>query len=416
MSKKVKVLHVVGPSRGGMRTHLSNLIEVIDRSTFYIVVACPEDAAISACLERCRWKHEPFSVPEGLSHPRDAAKVIALARLIRRVEPEICHFHGFKAAALGRAAARVLERVRAFHRPGTDLAHSARGGYRPAVVYTVHNSVLARARGSPQGRLCAYLERALAPVTDRVITVSAALRDEYASIPGLGPHKVRHIPNGVALDRFGGGHQGGVSFPEAKAGARSALGCRTDAVLIGTAARLIPDKGVGVLVHALARLRRWGLRPMALIAGDGPARRDLEALAARLGVANQLRFLGFVEDMARFYAAIDVFVLPSLSEGMPLSLLEAMAAGVPVVATRTPGTEEVVAPGMGWLAAPGDDLGLAVCLKECLLHPWEADQMAACARAEVRQRFSIEGMVRATQEVYIEALSDRTRPLRDGPR
>lgn len=394
-----------------MRTHLSNLVEGVDRNAFDVVVACPKDAAISACLERRCGRHEPFVIPGTLSPHRDAAGVVALARLIRRVEPEICHFHGFKAAALGRAAARFLERAHAFPRR-TDRARPARGAGRPAVVYTVHNSVLARTRGTPQGRLCAYLERALALVTDRVIAVSAALRDEYASIPGLGPDKVRHVPNGVALDRFTGDGGGALRTSGRVSQARSALGCPADAVLVGTVARLIPDKGVGVLLRALARLQSWGLRPRVLVAGDGPARHELEKLAARLGVAGQVRFLGFVEDILPFYTAIDVFVLPSLSEGMAISLLEAMAAGVPVVVSRTPGVEEVVRPGMGWLAAPGDDLALAACLKHCLLHPREADRTAAYARAEARRCFSIEGMIQATQQLYIEALSERNGPSR----
>lgn len=389
-----------------MRTHLTSLVERLDRDRFEVVVASPEDARIAACLERCCGKHELVAIPGDLAPHREVAQALALARLIRRIQPKICHLHGFKAAALGRAAAHFLERTSGLSR-WTGLARTSGREGRPAIVYTVHNSVLARTRGTPKGHLCSYLERALARVTDRVIAVSRALWDEYSSIPGLGPDKVRHVPNGVALERFAGDRHGWSRTPERVAEARSILGYHPDTVLVGTVARLIPGKGLGVLLHALAHLRRWSLRPQVLIAGDGPARGDLKALAEALGVSDQVRFLGFVEDIMPFYRAIDVFVLPSLSEGMSLSLIEAMAAGVPVVASRTPGIEEVVGPGMGWLAAPGDHLALAACLRDLLLRPREAARMAERARTEAHRRFSVEGMVRATQEVYVEALSER---------
>ncbi|MGE5594144.1 MAG: glycosyltransferase family 4 protein [Betaproteobacteria bacterium] len=411
MAERIRVLHVMRPSEGGMRTHLTSLVERLDRDRFEVVVASPEDARIVECVERCCGKHELVAIPGDLAPHRDVAQALALARLIRRVQPEICHLHGFKAAALGRAAAHFLERTSGLSRWRGRARTPGREG-RPAIVYTVHNSVLARTRGTLKGHLCSYLERALARVTDRVIAVSRALWDEYSSIPGLGSDKVRHVPNGVALDRFTGDKDGWPRTPERMARARNVLGCSPDTVLFGTVARLIPDKGVGVLLHALAHLRKWGLRPEVLVAGDGPARGDLEALAKALGVSDQVRFLGFVEDIVPFYAAIDGFVLPSLSEGMPLSLIEAMAAGVPVVASRTPGTEEVVGPGMGLLAAPGDYLALAACLKDLMLRPWEAGRMAERARTEAYQRFSIEGMVRATQEVYTEVMSERGKARR----
>lgn len=413
LTEKIRVLHVTGPSEGGMRTHLTSLVERLDRDRFEVVVASPEDACVKACLERCGGRHEAIIIPDGLALSRDMAGVVALARLIRATRPDVCHFHGFKAAALGRAAARLLERTRSLSWPAASHGPSPGLARRPAIVYTVHNSVLQRTRGTPEGRLCAHVERALARLTDRVIAVSRALWEEYSSIPGLGPRKVRHVPNGVALERFPDNGEPSLGrTPERAARARAALGCRRDAVLVGTVARLVPEKGIALLLHALAYLRKLGLRPEVIVAGDGPARADLEALAGTLGVSEQVRFLGFVDDIASFYAALDGFVLPSLSEGLPLSLIEAMVAGVPVVASRTAGTEEVVGPGMGFLAAPGDHVALAMCLKELILRPNEAGRMAENAREEARRRFSIEGMVRATQEVYVEAMSEREKPGR----
>lgn len=397
------------PSGGGMRTHVMSLVERMDRDRFEVVVAAPEDAHIAACLEQCCGRYERVAIHGDPAPHRDVVAALMLARLIRRVRPDICHLHGFKASVLGRAAARFLERTSGLSRWarwGTAAPDCGPGG-RPAIVYTVHNSVLSRTQSTLEGRLCGYLERCLAHVTDRVIAVSRALRDEYARIPGLGPDKVRHVPNGVALDCFIRGAW--PPTPEKAAEARRVFACAPGKAVVGTVTRLIPDKGVGVLLHAVARLRRWGLRPEVLVAGDGPARGDLQMLAASLAISDQVRFLGFIEDITCFYRAIDVFVLPSLSEGMSLSLVEAMAAGVPVVASRIPGAEETVTPGTGWLAAPGDPLALTCCLRDALLRRHEAARMAEQALAEVQRKFAVEGMVRATQEVYDEALAERKR-------
>lgn len=405
MGTRIRLLHIIRPSAGGMRAHLTNLVEHLDPDRFEVIVATPEDAHIAACLEQCGAEYREISISGDVAPHKDVAAGIALTCLVRTIQPDICHVHGFKAAALARIAVSLPKSP--FGRLLGRAARPPRG--RPAVIYTVHNSVLEREGASFKGRACVYLERALAYVTDRVIAVSRALWQEYSSIRGLGPDKVRHIPNGVAFERFG---CGSLSPGSARESARTMLGCGAEQVLLGTASRLIPEKGIGVLLHAAAQLRRWGLAPDVLIAGDGPARSELEALSIKLGVSRKVRFLGFVDDMSGFYHALDVFVLPSLSEGMPMSLIEAMAAGIPVVAARTPGVEEIMVPGMGRLAPLGDPLGLAVCIRDVILHAGDSLHAAEQARRDVRRRFSIEGMVRATEDVYSEALAQRslTRP------
>jgi len=402
LGTRIRLLHIIRPSAGGMRAHLTSLVERLDPDRFEVIVATPKDARIAACLEQRGAEYRQISIPGDIAPHRDVAAGIALTRLVRAIQPDICHVHGFKAAVLARMAMSLPQSLLGRRLPGRA---AGRPPGRPAVVYTVHNSVLTREGASFKGRACMYLERAFAHATDRVIAVSRALWQEYSSIPGLGPGKVRHIPNGVAFERF---ECGSLSPGSAQESSRRVLGYGAGQVLLGTASRLIPEKGVGVLLHAAAQLRRWGLAPEVLIAGDGPARRELEALSVRLGVSDKVRFLGFIDDMVGFYHAIDVFVLPSLSEGMPVSLIEAMAAGIPVVAARTPGVEEAMAPGTGRLAPPADPIGLAVCIRDAILRTGDSLHMAEQARRNVRRRLSIEGMVQATEEVYSEALAKRS--------
>ncbi len=394
------MLHVVRPSAGGMRAHVTWLVERLDPADYEVIVAGPDDEVLRERLERCGVGCRRLDMHPDFAPHRDVASVAALARVVADVRPDICHVHGFKAAALTRAALSLpltwAGRRAPRHGPGV--------GGRPAIVYTVHNSVLARTAGSAQGVALRYLEQRFARATDRVVAVSRALWREYVSIPGLGPDKVRHIPNGVPLAQFDADPS---TLPVARAAARAAFRCSRAGVVVGTASRLIPGKGVGTLLRAVAYLRSWGLEPGVLIAGDGPARASFERLSAGLGLGAQVRFLGFVRDMIGFYRCLDVFVLSSESEGMPVALIEAMASGIPVVAARSAGVEELVGPRMGRLVAPGDALALALGIRDAIARPHESATMAEHARASVRERHSIEEMVRATRSMYDEALEAR---------
>ncbi|HPZ92671.1 MAG TPA: glycosyltransferase, partial [Bacillota bacterium] len=263
-----------------------------------------------------------------------------------------------------------------------------------------------------QRTACLYIERVLARFTHRVIAVSKSLYEEYSDIPGLGPEKVRYIPNGIHLEAFSRVARLG---DEERKRAKRKMGCARDAPVIGVVARLIPHKGVQTFLRAVVLLEKAGFLPEVLIAGDGPSRDELEAISLELGLGDQVRFLGFVEDMASFYAALDLFVLPSLSEGMPLALLEAMAAGVPIVATRTGGikdliltAEDVVNLDSARLVPPGDPLAMATCIQRALLCPHESRALADKARSHILRNFSIERMVRRTEEVYEEVLACRS--------
>ena len=428
-----------------MKKHVQGLIQGLDKDRFEVFLAAPEDEVArngygtSGNERTVQWsrkecvEHIPLEISGRILAPGDAFACLRLRNIIKAVGPDICHFHGFKAAAVGRVA----------------VATSSG----PKVVYTAHNSVLSRStvelshprhfsdypynrrvpeakdgtssasmpedsipKGSfpedrtfqggisqnsvPTGSIptdtvstlkyvsrlcnpypislflgmtwfqwtaCLYTERVLARFTHRVIAVSKSLYEEYSDIPGLGPEKVRYIPNGIHLEAFSRVARFG---DEERKRAKRKIGCTRDAPVIGVVARLIPQKGVQTFLRAVVLLEKAGFLPEVLIAGDGPSRDELEAISLELGLGDQVRFLGFVEDMASFYAALDLFVLPSLSEGMPLALLEAMAAGVPIVATRTGGikdliltAEDVVNSDSARLVPPGDPLAMATCIQ-----------------------------------------------------
>lgn len=426
MARKIRVLEVVRPAAGGMKKHVQGLIQGLDRGRFEVFLAAPKDEAFGQWATLEGVGYVPIEISHRMLTPSDVIACLKLRSLIRAIQPDICHFHGFKAAAVGRVAVAAMNG--------------------PQVVYTVHNSVLSRsnahflpassstaARSSsshPAGRrsfalkgrfhfsklqrkMCLYTEHALAEFTHRVIAVSKDIYQEYSAIPSLGQEKTRYIPNGIDLKRF----CMTTPFESRRCeDAKKDLGCETEIPVVGLVSRLIPDKGVKTFLLAVASLRRMGLTPQVLIAGDGPSRSELEALAKELGLFGQVRFLGFIDDMVSFYAALDVFVLSSFSEGTPLALIEAMAVGVPVVATRTGGVEEIVAargggaeeadtPDAGRLVAPGDADAMAACIRDTILYPEKSRILADKAKLYVKENFSLEEMVRKTEEVYEEVLA-----------
>jgi glycosyltransferase involved in cell wall biosynthesis len=188
---------------------------------------------------------------------------------------------------------------------------------------------------------------------------------------------------------------------------RYALAGSTSRPIVLTAARLDIQKGLLYLLEAAVHV------PQAqfVVAGEGPDRANLEARARALGVGERVVFLGFRHDVPDLLASCDLFVLPSLFEGLPLSVLEAMAAGKPVLASRVPGTDEVVLHGVtGLLVPPRDPLALADGIRVLLSSPELSARLAAAAAARLCREFSVERMVQRTSAVYDELLAGRRAP------
>ena len=174
-----------------------------------------------------------------------------------------------------------------------------------------------------------------------------------------------------------------------------------DTPLVTVLSRLRQLKGIEYFLEAAAIVAPRFPRARFLIVGDGPYRRKLEQFAARLGLGHRLTFMGFRLDIPSLLSEITISVLPSLSEGLPNALLESMAAGVPVVATRVGGTPELIEDGIsGLLVPPRDPRALAGAVALLLANPELAENMGAAARQRVAQRFPMELAVRTTESLY----------------
>lgn len=299
---------------------------------------------------------------------------------------------GRRAAALGRLAALMREErvdVVNGHNPTGALyaALAAAWAGVPVVLRTEH-SVHYAGRHSTVYPL---LELVTTPMTRRVVCVCEAVRESHVRRLRWAAKRFVTVANGISP----------APDTRPRAAMRSSLGLGDAQPVVLTVGSLTRQKAQHVLLEAFARVSRRLPDACLLMAGDGPLRGALEVEAKRLGLGNRLRLLGARIDAADLIAAADVFVLSSRREGLSITLLEAMRAGRPVVATRAGGNAEAVADGCtGLLVEPGDAAALAEALHALLSDRARADGMGAAGRARWAERYTADRMVRETEALY----------------
>src|ERR671930_405634 len=319
-----------------------------------------------------------------ISPVRDLLATFRLARLIRRERPDILHTHTAKAGTFGRFAALLAGR----RRP-------------PIVVHTFHGHVLRGYFGPVRSRLFRLLERWLAGHTTALIAVSPQVRDDLVALGVAPAERFAVIRLGIELDeRVDGAQDGGVE-------SRRYLGIPPERFAVGWIGRMTAVKRTDDVLVAFKQLRDTGVDATLCMVGDGPDRPSLEQRAHELGIVRDTLFVGYQEDVAPFYAAFDALVLPSGNEGTPVSAIEALAAGRPVVATRVGGVPDVVEEGEdGYLVEPGDVDALAERLAQLAADPELRERLGAARRARVIPRYSVERLVDDVDRLYRSLLSE----------
>jgi glycosyltransferase involved in cell wall biosynthesis len=207
------------------------------------------------------------------------------------------------------------------------------------------------------------------------------------------------VPNGVDIARF--------TSSMTRQQARERLGIKDDRYIIGTLGRLETQKGLPYLVEALRLLSESGSRAFLLVVGSGREEERLREMVSRFGLEVCVQFLGMRRDVPEIHRAMDVFVLPSLWEGLPIALLEAMASGLPVVATPVGGVPEVVKNGKNGLLVPTKDpVALAEALRKIRQDPLLAEELGREGRETVRERYSHRRVAEEVMEIYRESLRE----------
>jgi glycosyltransferase involved in cell wall biosynthesis len=229
---------------------------------------------------------------------------------------------------------------------------------------------------------------------DRIIAVSEVVAQALQVQTRIPNEKIITIPNGVDANRF--------QFHGSPHALRQQLSLPIDRVIVLAIGRLTHQKGYPYLLEALALIPQED-RPLLLIVGEGPDRSELELKARVLKLVDDVRFLGHRQDIPSLLAAADLFVLASLWEGLPLVLLEAMAATLPAVVTAVGGNTTVIEDGKsGLLVPPADEKALATALRRLIHDPLTRDQMRQAARERFENRFSLQTFVEAHESLYEE--------------
>jgi len=364
---KLKILHVLHAFQvGGLENGVVNLINSLDATRFDHVICCIANSGPMA--ERLQRPVPIFALGKGSA--RDLLLSLKIARLIRQVRPDIVHTRNWGAVD-GIIAARLA-------------------GVR-CVIHSEHGREAADPAGANGRRNLA--RRLLSPLVSRFVTVSDDLRSWLVHAVGVPGGKVLRIMNGVDTQKF-------VRAAD-PAAAKLRLGLDPQSFVVGTVGRLDPVKDQKTLIEGFGQMlrRRAGSSDLVL-AGCGPEEGELRALVANLGLTGRVHLLGERRDIPELLAALDVFVLPSLAEGISNTLLEAMASGIALVATRVGGSVELVREGEnGFLFEVGDRGRLAEILA------LEPDLLQECGRRGRRmaeQEFSLAQMVANYDKLYQE--------------
>ncbi|MEW6003491.1 MAG: glycosyltransferase [Nitrospirota bacterium] len=296
----------------------------------------------------------------------DFLLISRLRRLLQEKDIKILHTHNYSAWLYGVLAAKGIK----------DLRH----------IHTEHSNVDKKRR--------AWTERVLSRFTDSIVCVSEDVKQSMIKNQKISPERITVIYNGVDTDRF-------CPDLEKRKAFRKKIGIKQDAPVVGIVARLTPVKDHSTLLKAFSELSKANKDAVLLIVGDGELRNKLEHETEELGLRDRVLFLGERRDTPELLNAMDIFVLSSLSEGHNVSLLEAMATGIPTVVTSVGGNQEVILDRVtGYLVPPGDSRILADRMKYLLKEKDLIIKMGKKARSRVVDKFSIEGMMEEYKTLY----------------
>jgi len=319
--------------------------------------------------------------------PLDVLAFYELLKLCRRKKFTIVHTHTSKGGFLGRIAARL-------------------GGV-PIVIHTVHGFSFNELTPWWTTAFYVYLERLADHFCDTVISVTDQHRLMAIQKRIAKPDKIVTIHNGIDLSRFEG-----ISAESV----REELGLSREITLIGSVGRLASQKGQTYLLRALPRVLQKHPQTHLVFIGEGPQEAELRGLAVELGVAGHCTFLGFRRNVPELLARLDIFVQPSPREGLSITLLEAMAAKRPVIATNITGNREVVDDGInGVLCQPMDSTALAKALIDLIENPKKARLLGERAREKVEQHFEEQMMLKQTLELYRAQIEGAAEPFNRRP-
>lgn len=378
---RVRVLHLV--STFEIKTDTKWLLQLcsrLDRERFACSVGCMYGGGdMRTRFDRAGIPTYDLAAPRGV----DPAGLWRLWRLIRGLAPHVVHTHLLRADLYGGLAARLA---------------------RVPVVLSSQYALFPYARVT--SRACdGVLDRLCCALAGDALAVCEAIRQDLIGRLGWAPDRVHTVRTGLDFASW-------KPDRAARTSLRRAWGIPEDGAVVMTVARLSREKGIEVLVSAADQVRRACPNVRFVIVGDGPLRSGLVEQIGRQGLESVVRLAGFHADIPSVLSAADLFVLPSHSEGMPNAVLEAFAAGLPVVASAVGGLVEVIEhERTGLLVPAGDATALAGAISRLLADGALAYALAQAGAAAVRERFSVERVAREYEDLYEHLVTCRVEPV-----
>jgi len=373
-SKTARVAHIVLALKlGGLERMVLRLLERTDRRRFTLSVCALDEPGELACqLSKLRVPLTVFGRKPGI----DFELAFRLAMWMERERIDLIHTHNAGPHFYGALAAGL---VRLWRRRG------------PRILHTKHGVGMSTSTWQPR------LNHFSSWLSDRVVAVSSEMHEFALTADRVEPSKLITVLNGVDPYEFSPGGN--------RKSARMRLGVPQGGMHVGCVARLSPVKDHATMIEAFARLKAKRPDVHLTLVGDGSTRAELVRKVAWLGLDQAVTFAGSRLDIPEILPAFDVFALSSLTEGASLTLMEAAAAGLPIVATRVGGNSEIVEEQKsGILVPPRDPDAFSAALYEVLSRP-NRERMGIAGRTRVLERFSIDGMAQAYQSLYAELLA-----------
>lgn len=381
--KPLRVLHVVEASVGGIKTYLLQLINGTYQ-TFDVEVACPrhrknafQDTDFTDQLTELGVTWHEVPMVRNISPINEFRSFWRLYKIIKSGNFDVVHTHSSKAGFLGRIAARLAKT--------------------PVVVHTPNAYVFTGMPLTFYSRFYALLERFAGYFGDKIICVSESERHEALRFKVAPASKLQVVKNAIDPDF--------VQVSETTA-------TTNGKIVLGAVGRLTHQKGFEYLIQALPHINKQYPEVEVWLVGNGELHKSLQTLAENLGVADQVKFLGFRDDVASLISQFQLVVMPSLYEGLPFWLLEAMLAGKTIVATDVLGINDVITTGYDGLLVPDrDPLALSQAICKALADKKLAQSLGSHARQTVLKDYSLERMINETNEVYFDVLKKKEKKI-----
>jgi len=382
-TQPIRILHIFGDSAfGGACLSVSRLAEAEKAEGWSVEILTTNPEYAAYLTARGIGVQAIDSIWRRTRPIKDVVGLVSLYRFLRAGNYTIVHTHTSKAGLIGRIAAYCAEI--------------------PIILHSVHGFAFHENSHAIVVWLFSWVER-LAARCCRFLVVVSHFHADWAVKLRIAPwSKIRCIPNGVPAH---------VSSPGARESFRRSAGLSGEELVVCYAGRLAPGKGLQEIIAAIPRVLKAGVGPMRFVfVGDGPLRRRLEALAAELRVHRYAVFLGFRCDLPEILDAVDICAFPSIREGLSISLLEAMAAGKPIIASAIGSNREATGDGdAAYLVPVGSSDRLADAMVELARNPGKRAELGSRARRIWEERYTLARMHRQYIDLYYEALSAKER-------